>query len=185
MNRRAAQIAETARLHLRRFRRSDAEAMNAVFGDPKVMRFGSGTRDRDWVARWTHRCIQDYQDPTAPAVWAVVKKSSDTVIGYCGLFAFPDICGHPEVELGYRLARRFWGRGYATEAARAVRDHAFNILQLPRLISLIDPSNRRSIRVAEKLGMRYEKEVMLDGYTHPDRVYAIENRRSTGTDDAT
>ena len=72
------------------------------------------------------------------------------------------------------MARSYWGRGYATEAAQAVRDYAFNRLRLPRLIAMIDPQNIASIRVAEKLGMYYEKDVMFEGYTHPDRVYAIE-----------
>ena len=64
---------------------------------------------------------------------------------------------------------------YATEAAQSVRDYAFNTLRLPRLISMIDPQNVASIRVAEKLGMRYEKDVVFEGYTHPDRVYVIES----------
>jgi RimJ/RimL family protein N-acetyltransferase len=95
------------------------------------------------------------------------------VIGYCGLFAFPDINGRPEIEIGYRLERAAWGNGYATEAACAVRDYAFAILQIPRLIALIDPANVASIRVAEKIGMRYEQEVLLPGYTHPDHVYVV------------
>ena len=61
-----------------------------------------------------------------------------------------------------------WGYGYATEAARAVRDYAFSELNLNRLVALIEPVNQRSIRVAEKLGMRYEKDVMLEGYDYPD-----------------
>jgi RimJ/RimL family protein N-acetyltransferase len=83
------------------------------------------------------------------------------------------VCGQPETEIGYRLARPYWGRGYATESARAVRDYALNTLRLPRLIAMIDPQNVASIRVVEKLGMHYEKDVMFEGYTHPDRVYAI------------
>jgi RimJ/RimL family protein N-acetyltransferase len=78
------------------------------------------------------------------------------------------------VELGYRLARSAWGKGYATEATIAVRDHAFTSLGMKRLIAIIDPSNLASVRVAEKLGMRFESEVMLEGYTHPDHVYALD-----------
>jgi len=100
-------------------------------------------------------------------------------MGYCGLFYFPDVGGQPETEIGYRLARAYWGRGYATEAARAVRDYAFDTLRLQRLIAMIDPQNGASIRVAEKLGMVYEKEVMFAGYTHPDRVYVIEREAGT------
>ena len=59
------------------------------------------------------------------------------------------------------------------EAARAVRDYAFDTLCLERLIAIIDPANVASIRVAEKLGMRYEADVSFEGYSHPDRVYAV------------
>jgi len=95
------------------------------------------------------------------------------VIGYCGLFFFPDVNGQSEVELGYRLAKSAWGQGYATESARAVRDYAFATLGLKRLIAMIDPSNLASIKVAQKIGMQYEKDVIFAGYTHPDLVYAI------------
>ncbi|MSR60370.1 MAG: N-acetyltransferase [Planctomycetaceae bacterium] len=93
--------------------------------------------------------------------------------GYCGVFQYPDVGRQPETEIGYRLARPHWGRGYATEAARALRDYGFGTLSLARLIALIDPRNAASIRVAEKIGLRYEKDVMPEGYTHPDRVDAI------------
>jgi RimJ/RimL family protein N-acetyltransferase len=85
----------------------------------------------------------------------------------------PDVAGRQEVEIGYRLARSAWRQGYATEAARAVRDYAFFTLGIRRLIALIDPENLASVRVAEKIGMRYEKEVMLEGYEHPDHVYVV------------
>jgi hypothetical protein len=110
---------------------------------------------------------------------AVIEKTSNELIGYCGLFYYPDVCGQPENEIGYRLARPSWGRGYATEAARAVRDYSFGVLGLLRLIAMIDPQNVASLRVAEKLGMHYENDMMFEGYTHPDEVYAI-NRENGG-----
>ena len=166
-------IVKTERLVLRKFRLSDADAMNRVFGDPEVMYFGDGVQTPKWVHEWLHRCFENDRQKSGIGPLAVVEKSSTETIGYCGLFYFPDVCGQPETEIGYRLVRPYWGRGYATEAARAVRDYAFNILRLPRLIAMIDPQNVASIRVVEKLGMHYEKDVMFEGYTHPDRVYAI------------
>jgi RimJ/RimL family protein N-acetyltransferase len=171
-------ILKTNRLIVRQFRLSDAEAMNRVFGDAAVMRFGDGPQSPEWVYDWLSRCFENYRQRSGLGVWAVVEKGSAETMGYCGLFFFPDVGGQPETELGYRLARSYWGRGYATEAARAVRDYAFNTLRLPRLIALIDPQNVASIRVAEKLGMTYEKEVMLADYTHPDRVYVIERSKT-------
>ena len=173
-------IVETDRLVVRLFRHSDVNAMNRVFGDPEVMRFGNGVQTSEWVRNWLCRCLENYRQKSGIGPWAVIEKSSEEAIGYCGLFYFPNVCGQPETEIGYRLARSYWGRGYATETARAVLNYAFNILRLPRLISIIDPLNVRSIRVAEKLGMRYEKDVMLEGYTYPDNVYAIEYEKVEG-----
>jgi RimJ/RimL family protein N-acetyltransferase len=167
-------IAETKRLLLREFRPEDAAAMRRVFGDPDVMRFGKGVQTAQWVGDWIRRQRENYRAPGGIGLWAVVEKTSEETIGYCGLTRYPDICGRSEIEVGYRLARPYWGRGYATEAARAVCAHAYGALNLPRLIALIDPGNLASIRVAEKLGMRHENDVVLEGYTHADRVYAVE-----------
>ena len=73
------------------------------------------------------------------------------------------------------MQRAAWGYGYASEAARAVRDFAFFTLNIQRLIAVIDPMNVASLRVAEKIGMHYEADAMLEGYDHPDRVYVIVN----------
>lgn len=166
-------IAITERLILRHFHILDAEPMFQVFGDAEVMRFGDGPQTKAWIEQWLRTCLERYYQTWGFGPYAVVKKDSHDVIGYCGLFYFPDINGQPEVEIGYRLARAAWERGYATEAVSAVRDFAFNTLGLNRLIAIIDPANTASIRVAQKIGMRYEQEVMLEGYTHPDHVYAI------------
>jgi RimJ/RimL family protein N-acetyltransferase len=152
-------IAEAPRLFLRHFHVADLDAMADVFGDPEVMRFGPGPQSRDWVQSWLRGCLEDYYQKWCFGLWAVVLKADRRVIGYCGLTRFDDIAGQPEIELGYRLARAFWGRGLATEAARAARDYAFGLLGLPRLVSIIDPLNLASIRVAEKCGLHHEKDV--------------------------
>lgn len=166
------EVIQTKRLILRPFQISDTEAMMRVFGDAEVMRFGDGVQTFQWVQNWIANCLKKNNSKNI-GPWAVVPKNETDPIGYCGLFHFPDICGQPETEIGYRLAQSYWGQGYATEAVCAVRDYAFNVLHIPRLIALIDPQNTASIRVAKKAGMQYEKEAMLEGYTHPDHVYAI------------
>jgi ribosomal-protein-alanine N-acetyltransferase len=166
-------IAVTKRLTLRHFHILDAKPMYQIFGDPEVMHFGDGVQTKEWVDVWLRTCLEHYYQTWGFGPYAVVEKSSQNVIGYCGLFFFPDVNGQPEVEIGYRLARSAWGRGYATEAAGAVRDFAFNGLGLKQLIAMIDPANIASIRVAEKIGMHYEKDVMLEGYTHPYHVYVL------------
>lgn len=163
----------TARLYLRHFHILDAEPMLHVFGDEEVMRFGEGVQTKEWVEGWLRTCLERYYQTWGFGPYAVVEQRSHGVLGYCGLFYFPEVNGQPEVELGYRLRRSAWGQGYATEAALAVRDFAFTNLGIRRLIAMIDPGNRPSIRVAEKLGMRYETEVMFAGYDHPDHVYVV------------
>jgi len=166
-------IAATERLTLRHFHISDLEPMLQVFGDPDVMHFGDGVQSTEWVQAWLRSCLERDYHTWGFGPYAVVKNQNQSVLGYCGLFFFPDINGQPEVEIGYRLRHSAWGQGFATEAARAVRDYAFHSLGMKRLIAIIDPANVASIRVAEKIGMHYEQEVMLAGYTHPDHVYVI------------
>jgi len=168
-------ITETERLLFRHFHIFDADVMEDVFGDAEVMRFGDGVQNREWIENWLRRCLEQYYSDWGFGPWAVVEKETQKLIGYCGLFYFPDICGSPEVEVGYRLVRRKWGQGFATEAASVVRDYAFEKLSLQRLIALIDPENTASIRVAEKLGMIYEKDYMPPEYDYPDRVYAVKS----------
>ena len=169
-------IAQTPRLFLRLLTVDDEPALARLFVDAEVMRFGDGPQTPVWVQAWLRRALENYER-CGYGPWAVMRKGSGDLIGYCGLFDYPDINGWPEVEIGYRLARIHWGRGYATEAVCAARDYAFGVLGLTRLIALIDPANVVSIRVAEKAGLRYEADAMLPGYSHPDRVYVIEHRR--------
>jgi len=166
-------ILETERLQIRSLEPSDTESMCRVFGDEEVMRFGDGVKGRKWVQSWIKRQIDDYSKNSTAGVWALARAIDQMIIGYCGIMHFPDICGSPEYEIAYRLAREFWGCGYGTEAVIAVRDYGFNQLDHARFISIIDPDNIRSINVAIKAGMRHENSVMLDGYDHPDLVYAV------------
>jgi RimJ/RimL family protein N-acetyltransferase len=162
----------TKRLFLRHFQIVDGESMYHIFCDEAVMLFSDGVKTREWVHTWLRTWLERYQT-WGFGPYAVVEKHNQDVIGYCGLFSFADINGQAEVEIGYRLAHAVWGQGYATEAAKAVRDYAFSVLGIKRLIAMIDPSNIASICVAKKIGMLYEEEVMLEGYTHPDHIYAM------------
>lgn len=165
---------EADRLTLRHFQITDDELLQrTVFGDPEVMRFGDGIQSIEWTRTWIRNYVEHDYPLYGYGPYAVVEKAGHQLIGYCGLFYFPDINGKPEIEIGYRLARGTWRQGFATEAARAVRDYAFRSLDIPRLIAIIDPDNIASIRVAEKIGMHYEQDVLFDGYSHPDRVYVV------------
>lgn len=164
----------TERLVLRHFQIMDCEPMYDIFFDPDVMRFSEGVKTKEWVQAWLLTCLERYQE-WGFGPYAIVEQNTQAVIGYCGLFFFPDLDDQAETEIGYRLAHPAWGHGYATEAARAVCDYGFTQLGIQRLIAIIDPSNVASIRVAEKIGMHYERDVMLEGYTHPDHVYVVTN----------
>jgi RimJ/RimL family protein N-acetyltransferase len=172
-------ILSSERLFLRHFHILDVEPMLHVFGDAEVMRFGDGVKTKEWVQDWLRTCLEHYYQDWGFGPFAVVEWHSGEVIGYCGLFFFPDVNGQPEVEIGYRLRRSSWGQGYASEAARVVHNYAFDTLGLKRLIAMIDPDNADSIRVAENLGMHYESEVMFEGYTHPDHVYVTASKPSS------
>jgi RimJ/RimL family protein N-acetyltransferase len=165
-------VLTTERLTLRCFHLQDVDAIYRVFGNPDVMRFSDGAKTREAVQIWLQTSI-DHYETWGFGPYAVAQICHEIVIGYCGLFFVPDLGGQPEIEIGYRFISQAWGHGYATEAATAVRDYAFDTWRIKRLIALIDPSNRASIRVAEKIGMHCEKEIMLEGYTHPDHIYVI------------
>ena len=172
---------ETERLVLRPPREDDLDALVPIYGDAEVMRYiGSGdawtrSRSAEAIARWT-----SYWDADGFGMLAVIRREDGELIGDVGLLAWdPATWEHgtraaigpsAEIEIGWTLGRDAWGRGYASEAAFAVRDWARDELGLRRLISLIHPDNARSIRVAEKLGERYERDVVVSA--RPARLYS-------------
>ncbi len=166
-------ILETPRLLLRRQVIEDLEALWALYCDPEITRyipdaprsFQEAREELEW-----HR----HGHPRFPqlGLWATIDKATGRFIGRCGLLPW-SIDDHEEVEVAYTLAREFWGQGLATEAARAILDYGFDRLNYPRLVSLIDPDNLASRRVAEKIGMTLEKEVDgIAGDGLPTLIYA-------------
>ena len=171
---------ETERLILRSFREEDIDAMAQLFANPDFMRFSLGIyterkRTVDFIEKvmgWDHANI--------PSQFAIVPRGEDVLIGYCGFHHHPEVPG--EIEIGYRLHPDHWNRGLISEASRAVRDHAFADLKLPRVVSLIHPENIPSRRVAEKNGMKVEKEITFRGF--PTLVYALTRERWLANRDA-
>lgn len=143
---------QTDRLTLRMFREADFDAYAEMVADPEVARYiGDGqpvSRPMAWrnlammVGHWS---LRGY------GMWAVEERSSGALVGRVGFWQ-PE--GWPGFELGWMLRRSFWGRGYATEGARAALQFAFTELARPQVISLIHPDNAASIRVALRLGER-------------------------------
>jgi ribosomal-protein-alanine N-acetyltransferase len=161
---------ETPRLLVRSLMVSDAGPLATLWADPEVTRYMGGPRNRDDI-----RVSLEEDAALTPTekddLWPVIEKATGTVIGHCGLLD-KEVDGQDEVELVYVLARSAWGKGYATEAAQALRGYAFGALGLKRIISLIEPDNAPSERVATKVGMRLEKETVRPG-GRLMRVYAV------------
>jgi ribosomal-protein-alanine N-acetyltransferase len=155
---------ETPRLLLRKFTAQDVEALEAFLGDPLVMEFYPAALDRRGVEAWIERNIGRYQRD-GHGLWAMVLRDSNQVIGDCGCI-MQEVEGRNEVEVGYHVRRDLWGRGYATEAARACMEYAFTSLGARRVISMIRPPNLPSRRVAEKNGMVCEKIILWRDYDH-------------------
>jgi ribosomal-protein-alanine N-acetyltransferase len=148
---------ETKRLILRPMQANDLEALHLIFTDPKVMgSFGVELFSLGQMQRWLQRNL-DHQNQFGYGLFSVFLKTGGILIGDCGLENM-DIDGQIIVELGYDFRSDYWNQGFATEAALAVRDYAFGVLQLPQLISLIRVGNFASRRVAEKVGMQLLEE---------------------------
>lgn len=161
-------VLETARLSLRPFREGDIDRLAELMANRDFMRFSLGPYKREQTQNVLRKFLS-WENAGLPSPFAVVLRENSEVLGYCGFLHHPELPG--EVEIGYRLDPSYWNRGLITEAARAVRDHAFDDLKLPRVISLIHPENIPSRRVAEKNGMKIEKEIMFRGF--PTLVFAI------------
>jgi RimJ/RimL family protein N-acetyltransferase len=161
---------DTPRLRLRQFKSADFDEYAALCADAEVMRYVGDrvplSREDAWrqlamlAGHWT---LRGY------GMWVVEELSSGAFVGRVGLH-YPE--GWPDREIGWALARAFWGRGYALEAATAALRVAFEVLEWSRVVSLIAAQNSRSIRLAERLGERREHTLKVRG--HEAMLYAIE-----------
>ena len=169
-------VLTSQRLNFRCFTNKDTALLMRVFSNPDVMRYSdNGVQNLPWVKNWLAATQKSYQENNY-GTWAVIRQQDNTFIGYCGLEFVPDVAGRAEVALGYRFLPAYWGRGYASEAARACLDYGVGVLGLERIVAMIDPRNVASVRVAVKAGMVYGGDVMYAGYTHPDHVYVFMKR---------
>lgn len=161
-------ILETSRLILRPFREEDIGRLAELMANRDFMRFSLGPYTREQTQGMLQKFLS-WDQAGLPSPFAVVLRENGNVLGYCGFLHHAEL--PDEVEIGYRLDPAYWNRGLVTDAARAVRDYAFAGLKLPRVISLIHPENIPSRRVAEKIGLRPEKEITFRGF--PTTVFAL------------
>jgi RimJ/RimL family protein N-acetyltransferase len=162
-------VLETERLRLRRFRDEDIEAVFAIIGDRVTMQFYPKTFSREDAKQWVARNQRRYRED-GYGLFAVTLKDSEEVIGDCGIIK-QNVEGETAMEVGYHFRRDQWGHGYATEAAQACIRLAFDSFRADKVISLIRPENVPSRRVAERNGMKLDREVVHYGLPH--LVYAM------------
>jgi [ribosomal protein S5]-alanine N-acetyltransferase len=154
-------ILATDRLVLKRLQESDIPSLTDLWTDPTTTRWLGGPRDRAWLI---NELEQSARTPFAEQfdLWPVVEIDTGLVVGHCGLLE-KNVEEKAEIELNYVFASFAWGKGYATEMGRALKRHAFESMGLGRLIALIEPGNIASERVAVKVGMHFEKDVIRPG----------------------
>ena len=162
---------ETERLHLRPFTAADEPSIHAIYSDPEVMRHvGHGAHKTLEETTAALRVYREVLERRGFSFLAVIERDSGELVGDGGLHPLGD-----DVELGYTLARRVWGRGYATELGRALLAHAFGVLGVPRVIAQVEPANAASRHVLEKLGMTQRE--LRTAYGRPHLLYAVERPR--------
>jgi ribosomal-protein-alanine N-acetyltransferase len=183
-------VLETERLILRRLTLDDLGPLAKIYADLQVRRyFPEGTLTYEETKEELEWIIDVYYGRFGYGLWATIHKETGEFIGRCGLLPWKVLEGKDggvaltsagdgtdrpasiEVEVAYLLAKEYWGRGLGTEAAQAIVDYAFGQLQMTRLICLFDPENRASRKVAEKVGLTFERNAEIDGEQSP--LYSV------------
>jgi RimJ/RimL family protein N-acetyltransferase len=166
-----APFATTERLILRDYRPEDLPIYIELSTDPEVMRYLGGPRSAEHCKKELEAISQEYAD-TGRGMLAVERREDSAFLGICGLSVeqwYPD-----DLQIGWRLFRPYWGQGYAGEAARVWRDHAFG-LGASRLISISDVPNSRSHKLMQRLGMSFDHTATLsdDRETFDAHIYVL------------
>ena len=163
-------ILETEKLILRDLETGDLDSLAVIYADADVMKYiGTGktfTREQTKASidRW-----KAYREKNGYSNWAVADKSSGALIGKCGFSDLPDNLG---IEISYLFTKNRWGKGIASEISLATLDYGFSILNLEKIKGFVYPENTASIRVIEKMGMKFEKEVEYFGVN--PRMFSID-----------
>jgi RimJ/RimL family protein N-acetyltransferase len=152
----------TDRLLLRAWREEDREPHAAMNADPAVMEHFPGTMTRQQSNEMFDR-VQAHWAELGWGVWAVEVPGTTPFAGFVGV-ARQNAPGYPVIEVGWRLARPYWGLGYATEAATRALAFGFETLGLDEVVSFTVPQNSRSRAVMERIGMRRDP---ADDFDHP------------------
>ena len=147
-------ILETDRLLLREIQREDFDELYRMNSDPDVMKYvGDGTtRNHDQMEKELDILMSHYIRKPGLGIWATILKISNTFVGASGLVYYDNT---PEIEIGYRMLKEHWNKGYATEASFGLLNYGFAVLKLAKIVSSAHVDNMASQRVMQKIGMKY------------------------------
>ncbi|SFK61619.1 Protein N-acetyltransferase, RimJ/RimL family [Halobacillus dabanensis] len=153
---------ETQRLKFRKYNDEDFDYLFSLLSDPEMVRFiGDGnTKDAKSTTNFLKWIYSTYDVGPDMGLMVLENKKDNTRIGHAGLVP-QTVDGAEEIEIGYWVSREHWGKGYATEAAKALKNYGLIDLGENRLVSLIQPNNMPSKKVANKIGMDFDKEIVL------------------------
>ena len=166
-----AKVLETERLMLRRLTMDDLDNLFALYHSPDVRKYYSeGIPSYAETKQELEWMVNTFYAKYGFGMWATIYKETGKFIGRCGLTPM-DIEGQEEIEVGYMLAKEYWGQGLATEAAKAILKYGFDQVGLSRLICVVNPDNQASSKVALKIGMTIEIDGDVNG--EPTLLYSI------------
>jgi RimJ/RimL family protein N-acetyltransferase len=165
----------TDRLHLRPWSEADLGPWAGLCSDPNFWRFPFGRGIDQSESEELFNSFLRHWEEHGFGLWAATLASNGKLIGFIGLAIptfLPEIL--PAVEVGWRLGTEWWGKGLATEGGRASLAYAFEKLNLERIVSIVEPQNESSIRVAERLGMTLERKTVHPTLRMPIRVLELQ-----------
>ena len=154
---------KTERLNFRPYGLDDLDRLSEWFQDPVMMRYYGGLKDRQETSEWLERLTRTMSEKNY-GYWVLELAENGDTVGHCGI-ADQTVDDTVELEVGYLLHRDYWGHGYASEAAATLYEYALADLGHDRIISIIDPGNAASIRVAERNGLEYERTTVWRDHT--------------------
>ncbi len=163
------EVLRSDRVRLCFLEQRDLDDVYTIYGDPLCMRYYPALRTRERMQSWFDNVSADYA-AHGHGMFGVERLRDGVFLGLCG-FLHQDVDGDALVEIAYLFKSMHWHHGYASESAIACRDHGFNVLKQPKLISLIRPENAPSRAVAERVGMTVERTTERIGWQH--LVYSI------------
>lgn len=174
-------ILETERLQLREMKEGDFSDLCRILQDPETMWAYEGAFSDEEVWAWLHNQLRRYREEDGHGLWAVILKESGEMIGQCGL-TYQEWGERRVLEVGYLFQRDCWHQGYATEAAGACRDYAFDQLGKREVFSIIREGNRASRAVAERNGMT-RRGGLVKHYRRVDMPHDVFSIRRSEWDD--